>query len=102
MDGQMDEWIDECVCSSQMNGFEVWVKGRMDERTYHRWANRYNTLVCSEAIGPKWAIVVGSKLEIKNNDDKISTVSTYCLQKAQIIYLYVTACSVAVRKGNMA
>ena len=41
-----------------------------------RWANRYNTLGCNEAIGPKRAIVVGSKLETKNNDEKISTVST--------------------------
>ena len=48
----------------------------MDERTDHRWANRYSTLSCSEAIGPKWAIVVGSKLETKNDDEKISTVST--------------------------
>ena len=40
------------------------------------WVNRYNTLVCSKVIGPKWAIIVGSKLETKNDDEKISTVST--------------------------
>ena len=30
-----------------------------------RYANRYNTLGCSEAIGPKWSIVVGNKLDTK-------------------------------------
>ena len=42
----------------------------MDERTDHRWANRYSTLGCSEAVAP------GSKLESKNGDEKISIVST--------------------------
>ena len=41
-----------------------------------RWANSYNTLGCSEAIGSKLAIVVGNKLDTKNNDDKILTAST--------------------------
>ena len=46
----------------------------MDERTYHRWANGYNTLACSDTKGPKWATVVGSKMR-KNDDDKILTAS---------------------------
>ena len=52
-----------------MNGWEdIW---QID-----RWPNRYNTLACSEAIGPKWAIIVGSKLDTKNDDEKVSTLST--------------------------
>ena len=41
-----------------------------------RWTNRYNTLSYSETIGPKWAIVVSSNLETKNDDEKILTAST--------------------------
>ena len=55
----------------RMNGWE-------DVSEIDRWANRYNTLYCSEATGPKWAIVVGNKLETKNDDKKVSTVSTVC------------------------
>ena len=52
-----------------MNGWE-------DISQMDRWANRYNTLVYGGAIGPKWAIVVDSKLESKNDDEKVSTFST--------------------------
>ena len=52
----------------------------MDEwmnRWEDRWANKYNTLDCSEVICPKWSIVVDNKLETKNDDEKISTVVHY-------------------------
>ena len=51
----------------RMNGWE-------DISQMDKWANRYNTLACSDTIGPKWAIVVGSKM--RKNDDKILTAST--------------------------
>ena len=51
----------------RMNGWE-------DISQMDKWANRYNTLACSDTIGPKWAIVVGSKMR-KNDADKILIAS---------------------------
>ena len=51
----MDRWMNEWVCSSQMDGLKYglkikWMRGQSQ---IDRWANGYNTLACSEAIGPK-------------------------------------------------
>ena len=70
----MNGWMDVQVTDWWMDGLkDEWIE---DISLMDRWANRYNTLGCSEAIGPKWAIVVGNKLQIKNDAEKILTAST--------------------------
>ena len=70
----MNGWMDVQVTDWWMDGLKnEWIE---DISQMDRWANRYNTLGCSEAIGPKWAIVVGNKLQIKNDAEKILTAST--------------------------
>ena len=43
-----------------------WMDGLNDEWICYRWANRYNTLGCSEA---KWATLVGNKLKTNSDID---------------------------------
>ena len=73
----MGEWMDKSQMDERMDRNVHWrINGWEDISQIDRWTNRYNTFSYSETIGPKWAIVVSSNLETKNDDEKISTAST--------------------------